>query len=373
MSAQRVHTAHHGATMASVYKTPSGWRVQVRIKGKPTLSKIFPRHNQAIAWGREQEELLHKNSTPDPHLTYSQLFEKYSEFQRPPGRTKENVLKRLGEYWGEWRMIEIGTRAITDWAKMRKRDGAGPATVLQELSYFGTVISHGAVLCESEEANRARAAITSAIKTLRAAGIAGDSQERDRRPTAAELERLEHWFADRPRSTLPMMDIVLFAICTAMRLGEIVGPKGVVWEDFDEQNRTIWVRGRKDTAKGRGIDDCIPLLRGVVSHRGEIVDPVEIMMRQKGAFRRRGRIFPYSISTVSNCFADASSNCGAEDLHFHDLRHDAISRLFEAGFEIPQVAAVSGHRTWKHLARYTHMRPESLHKKFAQYTITPGN
>lgn len=347
--------------MASIYKTPSGWRVQVRLKGKPTLSKIFPRHAQAVAWGREQEELLHKNSTPDPHLTFAQLHTRYMEFARPGGRSKQNVLSRLLEYWGEWRMIEIGTRAISDWAKMRRRDGAGPATVLQELHYFGTVISHGAVLCESEEANRAKAALTAALKTLRAAGIAEDSAARKRRPTPLELERLEDWFIDRPRSTLPMMDIVLFAICTAMRLGEITGPGGVVWEDFDEEKRTLWVRDRKNTVTSASIDDCIPLLRGIVTHRGNPVDPVEIMLRQKGAMRRRGRIFPYASSTIGNAFADAVIECGIEDLRFHDLRHDAISRLFEAGFSIPQVAAVSGHRTWKNLARYTHISPEELH------------
>jgi integrase len=44
------------------------------------------------------------------------------------------------------------------------------------------------------------------------------------------------------------------------------------------------------------------------------------------------------------------------DLHFHDLRHDGVSRLFEIGRNIPQVAAASGHRSRASLKRYTHLR-----------------
>jgi integrase len=352
--------------MASVYKTPSGWRVQVRIKGKPTLSKIFPRHNLAVAWGREQEELLHRHSTPDRHLTYAQIHARYAEFSRPPGRTKDSVLRRLLEYWGEWRMIEIGTRAITDWAKMRKRDGAGPATIHQELCYLGTVIGNGAVLCESEEANRTKAAVNAAMKTLRAVGLVGESERRERRPTDDELRRLEQWFFDRPRSSSPMMDIVRFAICTTMRLGEIVGAGGIVWEDYDDVHRTIWIRARKDPTTNEGRDDNVPLLRGPVTIAGEMQDPVAIMLRQKSARRRQGRVFPYAESGVSNTFARAVKELGIDDLRFHDLRHDAISRLFEAGYDIPEVALVSGHRTWKNLQRYTHITPKALHRNIAR-------
>lgn len=348
--------------MASVYKTPRGWRVQVRIKGKPTLSKVFARHNQAVAWGREQEEALHRDSTPDPHLTYSQLYARYCEFSRPGGVSRQNVMERLEKYWGEWRVAQIGTRAISDWAKIRRRDGAGPATVHQELCYFGTVIGNGAVVCESEEAARARLSITTAMRMLRSVGVVGESERRERRPTESELQRLEEWFHDRPRSSVPMMDIVLFAICTTMRLGEIVGAGGIAWEDFDESQREIWIRARKDPTTNNGRDDLVPLLRGPVKYLGETVDPVEIMLAQKSARRRVGRVFPYAETTVSQGFARAVSEAGIEDLRFHDLRHDGISRLFESGYSIPEVAVVSGHRTWKNLQRYTHITPRNLHR-----------
>jgi len=50
-------------------------------------------------------------------------------------------------------------------------------------------------------------------------------------------------------------------------------------------------------------------------------------------------------------------------LRFNDMRHEGISRLFEKGFQIPEVALVSGHKDWKMLKRYTNLRPENLLKK----------
>jgi len=55
-----------------------------------------------------------------------------------------------------------------------------------------------------------------------------------------------------------------------------------------------------------------------------------------------------------------TKRAGIEDLHFHDLRHEAISRFFEAGLSIPEVALISGHQDYRMLARYTHLRAEDL-------------
>ena len=62
-----------------------------------------------------------------------------------------------------------------------------------------------------------------------------------------------------------------------------------------------------------------------------------------------------SSDSVSQAFRRACHRLEDEDLHFHDLRHEAISRLFERGFSVPQVAAISGHEDFRMLARYTHI------------------
>ena len=68
------------------------------------------------------------------------------------------------------------------------------------------------------------------------------------------------------------------------------------------------------------------------------------------------QIFPYSTDAISAAFTRACKLLEITNLHFHDLRHDGVSRLFELGLNIPHVAANSGHRSWTSLKRYTHLR-----------------
>jgi site-specific recombinase XerD len=64
---------------------------------------------------------------------------------------------------------------------------------------------------------------------------------------------------------------------------------------------------------------------------------------------------------MTTAFQRARRRAGVDGLRFHDLRHEGISRLFERGMQIQQVALVSGHRSWSMLKRYTNLKPESLH------------
>jgi integrase len=86
----------------------------------------------------------------------------------------------------------------------------------------------------------------------------------------------------------------------------------------------------------------------------------DIVLRQP----RGERIFPHHSDAVSRAFQRACQACGIVDLHFHDLRHEGASRLFEQGYQIQEVALVTRHRDWKSLKRYTNLKPESLHTRF---------
>ena len=66
--------------------------------------------------------------------------------------------------------------------------------------------------------------------------------------------------------------------------------------------------------------------------------------------------FSLSTDAIGAGFTRACQFLGIMDLHFHDLRHDGVSRLFETGLSIPQVGSVSGYRAWSSLKRYTHLR-----------------
>jgi integrase len=72
--------------------------------------------------------------------------------------------------------------------------------------------------------------------------------------------------------------------------------------------------------------------------------------------QKKEMIFPCNSDSIGAAFTRACIILGIEDLHFHDLRHDGVSRLFEMGWSIPHTAAVSGHRSWTSLKRYTHLR-----------------
>jgi integrase len=84
--------------------------------------------------------------------------------------------------------------------------------------------------------------------------------------------------------------------------------------------------------------------------------PPEALAIIKSMPREKPEIFPHTTDAISAAFTRACRFLGIEDLRFHDLRHEGISRLFEMGRTIPQVAAVSGHRSWTSLKRYTHIR-----------------
>jgi integrase len=66
---------------------------------------------------------------------------------------------------------------------------------------------------------------------------------------------------------------------------------------------------------------------------------------------------------VKRAFARAVRRAGIDDLHFHDLRHEATSALFERGLNIMEVASITGHKDLRMLRRYTHLRAEDLAKK----------
>jgi integrase len=350
--------------MASIFLRSGKWRAQVRRAGMPAISETFTTKVDAQRWARAKEtEFDRADFNPaGATMTFEELVDIYKEMTRtrPGGTTKQWTVGRLQEGLGHLRMTELTKRAFLDYAQRRVREGAGPATLLQDFTYLRTVLRFGGPMADVEDLTAAALVQFAAARdVLIHAGKAAASEKRERRPTDEELAQLEEYFFDRPRSRLPMWDMTLFAIATAMRLGEIVR---IEWEDFDERARTVIIRDRKDPKKKKGNDGAVPLLRDVVVVKGEKIDPVEIMLQQRTARNRVGRVFPYATNTLTLAFTRATEACGIEDLHFHDLRHDAVSRLFEAGYRIEEVALVSGHKSWKNLQRYTHLRPASLHR-----------
>jgi integrase len=124
----------------------------------------------------------------------------------------------------------------------------------------------------------------------------------------------------------PMQKIIPFAIFSTRRQEEITRiALGRLRQD------RVLVRDMKHPGDKEGNDTWCDLRREASAY-------IEAMPKVKP------QIFPYTTDAISAAFTRACKMLGIEDLHFHDLRHDGVSRLFEMGRTIPQAASVSGHR-----------------------------
>ena len=195
-------------------------------------------------------------------------------------------------------------------------------------------------------------AVNLARIALRRLGLIARPAERERRPTEKELTKLYAHFDANDRYTVPMTRVIKFAIATAMRIDEIFR---IEWDTLDERTRTILVPDRKDPRKKDGNDQRVPLLASTG------FDAWQLLQDQRALRLNGPRCFPYNSKTAGTAFQRACKTLGIKDLHFHNLRHEATSRLFEAGLTIEQVPLVTGHKDWKMLKRYTQLRPENLH------------
>ncbi len=342
--------------MATFTKLNSGsWRAQVRRKGK-YVNETFLRRKDAEAWALDVERRVDRG---DPTVgrslrdakTFGDLInlhrEDLKEVGKPIGRSKAASLAFLEKRLGRLRIPELDRGRLIQFGKERAREGAGPITLGIDLGYIKTILSHAAavhgVLLTTEPIALARVA-------LARLSLVGKGTERDRRPTQDELDRLIAAFEANRLQHIPVGRVIRFAVATAMRLDEICRAE---CRDFDPNNKTLLIRDRKDPRKKSGNSQRIPLL-DVSGY-----DAVGII-EERLSFASMGssRIFPYNGRSVGTAFRRQCRALNIDDLHFHDLRHEGTSRLFEAGFSIEQVSLVTGHKDWKMLRRYTHLKPE---------------
>ena len=92
---------------------------------------------------------------------------------------------------------------------------------------------------------------------------------------------------------------------------------------------------------------------------------VEVLAARWEAARRpeQGNVFAIRFDSVTQAFRRACDRAGIKGLRFHDLRHEAVSCLFERGLSTVEVASISGHKSFAMLRRYTHVRATELAAK----------
>ncbi|MGB8364214.1 MAG: tyrosine-type recombinase/integrase [Rhizomicrobium sp.] len=346
--------------MANIRQLASGhWQVQIRLKGRK-VTETFIRRDHAREWATEAEGQIDRGHSPSGRRgrtakTFGALIDLHiddmKEVGKPPLRSKSATLEMLHRELGVLRIADLDRERIIRFGRERARRGAGPVTLGQDIGAIKLVFAHAAAVHGVDVSTEPVQLARLALKRL---GLVGKGNERDRRPTEDELSRLFNHFDANERQLIPTSRIIKFAIATAMRQEEICR---VTWDDLNVRTKMLTIRNRKDPREKKGNDQRIPLL--AISG----YDALGLIEEQRSSRSNEDdRIFPYMHKSAGTAFTRACRELNIVDLHFHDLRHEGTSRLFEAGFSIQQVALVTGHKDWKMLRRYTHLRPESLHQ-----------
>lgn len=323
-------------------------------------AKTFSREREAKAWTAFREEELDKPGVIErltaPKNTLADAIDKYvKESKKEIGRTKAQVLNSIKEY-GIANMDCEAIRSDDIVAFAKELSGKRqPQTVGNYLSHLAAIFR---IARPAWGYRLDQQAMKDAHVVLRDLGTTSKSKERDRRPTLSELDLILQHFTDRQARTphaAPMVKIIIFALFSSRRMEEITR---IAWDDLDGDR--ILVRAMKHPGQKIGNDVYVDL-------------PPEALRIVQTMPKVRPEIFPYSTDAIGAAFTRACALLEIEDLHFHDLRHEAVSRLFELGWSIPHVAAVSGHRSWSSLKRYTQLRQRG--DKFANWpwldTVAP--
>jgi integrase len=157
--------------------------------------------------------------------------------------------------------------------------------------------------------------------------------------SASDVEKLAHGLQKTRNRHLA--DVIHFAIATGMRRGELLS---LTWRQIDLAKRTAYLTNTKNDQPRH-----VPLSPHAVA-----------VLQQQNETRPDGLVFPVSANAVRQAWERLKRRAGIEDLRFHDLRHEAISRFFESGLTVPEVGSISGHKDLRMLMRYTHLRAENL-------------
>ncbi|MES2729932.1 MAG: site-specific integrase [Pseudomonadota bacterium] len=328
--------------MASIIPVGDKFRAQVRRAGHPVQTKTHDTLKEAEVWARAIETAIDSGKKVGIHgktgVTLAQAIDRYLEENPNKSKTAVDIIGYLKKGMGK---IDISKMTDSDIVTYIQKKNFGPMSGSMHFSFLGSVLKMAKVgwkyhVPEILEEARDRLAIL---------GLIGSSQERERRPTATEIEKLLAFDFPTP---IPMKDIIRFAMSSAMRQAEITRIKHAT---FNEQEATVVITDRKHPKKKKGNHKTVPL----------IPESVEIIKRQTKV-DGDDNIFPFRAQTIGMYFTNACKALGIVDLRFHDLRHEGTSRLFEMGYQIHEVAMFTGHEDWKMLRRYTQLEAKNLRK-----------
>jgi len=327
--------------MATIRKRGDKWQVQFRRAGLCPISRSFHVRADAQAWARHMEVKADRRDLPtDPkaleRVTLSELVVRYRDSVSAAKRSYERERLFLRVFLGypicAKRLSELRTEDFAAYRDERLRT-IKPLSLKRELA----PIHHLFEIARDEWGLPIRE------NPLDKLQLKAPDQRRERRLREGELDRLLY-AAGSCRNRL-VGSIIQFALETGMRRGEILA---ISKNHIDFDRRALLITDTKN-----GQSRTIPLTSAAIA-------------LLHSCRRDQDRVFPITGNAFRLAWERIKRRTKIDDLHFHDLRHEAISRFFELGLTTPEVALISGHRDMRMLFRYSHADRERVLKKFDQ-------
>ena len=319
--------------MATVRKHGKGWQAVIRRKGLPTARKTFPKKVLADTWARKTEEALFTDTFINENaskMTVREMMNRYRD-QITPRKKSQHVEKyranHLINHLGDYSLDKLSPKVVLDYVDARTRFVSGD-TVRKEIGLLSLAIDAACALWGIQLPTNP---VQKARDVLKVTNTLKRENKRARRPTKGELKKLEKVLGGL------MPKIVEYAMETGMRRGEIANQR------IEHKKGKVLLIPLTKTDKPR----TIPLS----TRAREILDSIPK--------RDDGYVWGYSSISITDRFRSACKKAAIEDLHFHDLRHEAASRFFEKGLNVAEVATITG-QTFATLERYTHLKPEKI-------------
>src|SRR5882724_781590 len=328
--------------MATIRKLRGRWQAQVRRRGVAPRAKSFNSKAEAQHWAQDLEAEANRSGwVADTRLaektTLRELLTRYCAEVTPGKRGAVSEASRINSILRcpmSHRTLAKLTSADVATYRDERLKSVAPAIVVRELN----TVSHAIEIATREWGlwlPRNPAKLVRRPPVLRG---------RTRRLKEGEEQRLLS-ACDRGRTPL-LKPLIILAIETAMRRGEMLD---LQWEHVDLVRCVAHLPLTKN-----GDSRDIPLSRRAVA----ILQGLKAEKADKS--RDAERVFPATGNSIRLAFEHLRVRAEMDDFHFHDLRHEAVSRLFEKGLNIAEVSAISGHKELRMLRRYTHLRAEDL-------------
>lgn len=325
------------------------WEARIRRKGWPVTCKTFETKFDAEAWARQIE------SEMDRGMFVSRAEAESTTLKDALERYRAEYVPRLAQHKRESNRVTflqkrplvcrvlatIKGKDIADFIKEREAEGAGANTIRLDLALLSRLFEVAATDWGMES-------LSNPVRKVNKPKLPGG---RTRRLEGDEEQRLLEACPPAFRQ------VVLFALETAMRREEI---SRLTWDNVELEKRFAHLPKTKN-----GEARSVPLSPAAL-------ELLQEMRAQCGD--KRYTVFSMSADAITQAMEQARKKAGLQNLHFHDLRHEAISRLFEnTDLDVMEIKTISGHRSMQMLARYSHLRAHRLADRLAGAKRGSGN